>query len=161
MIIISLFNVSGFAECALLVSIIVCITNMIPYFGPFLGGIPSALLLCIYSLQSGLIFGILIIVIQQLDGNVIGPKILGDSTGMRPLWIIFAITLGGWLAGVPGMLLGVPCVAVITGLMEDHVNEKLAEKNINLPVIKNEKVRKGKDKDKNKNNNKEETKSED
>ena len=59
------------------------------------------------------------------------------------------------------MLLGVPCVAVITGLMEDHVNEKLAEKNINLPVIKNEKVRKGKDKDKNKNNNKEETKSED
>lgn len=91
-----------------------------------------------------LIFGILIIVIQQLDGNVIGPKILGDSTGMRPLWIIFAITLGGWLAGVPGMLLGVPCVAVITGLMEDHVNEKLAEKNINLPVIKNEKVRKGK-----------------
>lgn len=163
MIIISLFNVSGFAECALLVSIIVCITNMIPYFGPFLGGIPSALLLCIYSPQSGLIFGILIIVIQQLDGNVIGPKILGDSTGMRPLWIIFAITLGGWLAGVPGMLLGVPCVAVITGLMEDHVNEKLAEKNINLPVIKNEKVRKGKDKDKdkNKNSNKEETKSED
>lgn len=155
MIIISLCGVTGFSDCALLVSIIVGVTNMIPYFGPFLGGIPSAMLLCIYSPKSGLIFAILIIIIQQLDGNVIGPKILGDSTGMRPLWIIFAITLGGWLAGVVGMLLGVPCVAVITGLMEDYVNEKLDEKNIDLPVIKNEKVRKDKSKSidlKNKNN---------
>lgn len=151
MIVISLFGVTGFSDCALLVSIIVGITNMIPYFGPFLGGIPSALLLCIYSPKSGLIFAILIIIIQQLDGNVIGPKILGDSTGMRPLWIIFAITLGGWLAGVVGMLLGVPCVAVITGLMEDYVNEKLDEKNIDLPVLKNEKVRKDKSKTKNTN----------
>ena len=151
MIVISLFGVTGFSDCALLVSIIVGITNMIPYFGPFLGGIPSALLLCIYSPKSGLIFAILIIIIQQLDGNVIGPKILGDSTGMRPLWIIFAITLGGWLAGVVGMLLGVPCVAIITGLMEDYVNEKLDEKNIDLPVLKNEKVRKDKSKTKNTN----------
>ena len=144
MVIISLFGIDGFADCALLVSIIVGITNMIPYFGPFLGGIPCALLLCIYSPKSGLIFAILIIIIQQLDGNVIGPKILGDSTGMRPLWIIFAITLGGWLAGVAGMLLGVPCVAVITGLMEDYVNEKLKEKNIDMPVLKKDKVRKEK-----------------
>lgn len=144
MMIISLFGVTGFSDCALLVSIIVGVTNMIPYFGPFLGGIPSVLLLCIYSPKSALIFGILIIVLQQIDGNLIGPKILGDSTGLRPLWIIFAITLGGWLAGVFGMLLGVPCVAVITGLMEDYVNEKLDAKNIDLPVIKNEKVRKEK-----------------
>ena len=81
MMIISLFGVPGFSNCALLVGIVVGITNMIPYFGPFLGGIPSILLLCIYSLNSALIFAILIIIIQQLDGNLIGPKILGNSTG--------------------------------------------------------------------------------
>lgn len=145
MLIISLFGVKGFPECSLLVSIIVCITNMIPYFGPFLGGIPSVLLLCIYSPKSALIFAILIIVLQQFDGNFLGPKILGDSTGLRPLWIIFAITLGGWAAGVVGMLLGVPVVAVITGLMEDFVNRRLDEKNIDLPIINNEKVRKKRD----------------
>ena len=145
MLIISLFGVKGFPECSLLVSIIVCITNMIPYFGPFLGGIPSVLLLCIYSPKSALIFAILIIVLQQFDGNFLGPKILGDSTGLRPLWIIFAITLGGWAAGVVGMLLGVPVVAVITGLTEDFVNRRLDEKNIDLPIINNEKVRKKRD----------------
>ncbi len=144
MMIIGFFGFTGFTESALLVSIIVGITNMIPYFGPFLGGIPSVFLLCIYSLQSAFILGILIIVIQQLDGNVIGPKILGDSTGLRPLWIIFAITIGGWFAGVVGMLLGVPCVAVITGLMEDAVDKRLDEKNIDLPILKNEKVKKTK-----------------
>jgi len=128
-----------------LISVIVGITNMIPYFGPFLGGIPSILLLCIYSLNSALIFAILIIIIQQLDGNLIGPKILGNSTGLRPLWIIFAITLGGWIAGIPGMLLGVPCVAVIAGLLEDWVNERLEAKNIDMPIVKNEKVREAKE----------------
>lgn len=144
MIIISFFDVPGFANCALLIGIVVGVTNMIPYFGPFLGGIPSILFLCIYSFQSAFIFAILIIIIQQLDGNLIGPKILGDSTGLRPLWIIFAITLGGWLAGIVGMLIGVPCVAVIAGLLEDYVNEKLKEKNLDIPVITNEKVNKEK-----------------
>lgn len=143
MTVISFFGVKGFSSCSLLVSIIVCVTNMIPYFGPFLGGIPCTLLLLIYSPQSGLIFGILIIIIQQLDGNVIGPKILGDSTGLRPLWIIFAITVGGWCAGAVGMLLGVPCVAVATKLFEDIVNERLKDKGIHdMPILKNEKVRK-------------------
>ena len=142
MMLISLFGVEGFASSALLISIVVGITNMIPYFGPFIGGIPCVLLLSIYSLNSGLVFAILIIVLQQLDGNVIGPKILGDSTGLRPLWIIFAITVGGWVGGVAGMLLGVPCVAVISGLLEEAVDEKLEEKEItNMPVLKNEKVR--------------------
>ena len=142
MMLISLFGVEGFASSALLISIVVGITNMIPYFGPFIGGIPSVLLLSIYSLNSGLVFAVLIIVLQQLDGNLIGPKILGDSTGLRPLWIIFAITVGGWIGGVAGMLLGVPCVAVVSGLLEEAVDEKLEEKDIdNLPVLKNEKVR--------------------
>lgn len=146
MLIISLFRVPGFSNCALLVGIIVGVTNMIPYFGPFLGGIPSALLLCIYSPKSALVFAILIIIIQQLDGNVIGPKILGDSTGLRPLWIIFAITIGGWVAGVIGMFLGVPCVAVISGLLEETVDKKLKEKNIDLPIVENVKVRQDKHK---------------
>lgn len=141
MIIISFFNVSGFAECALLISVIVGVTNMIPYFGPFLGAIPSALLLLIYSPNSTFVFIILIVIIQQLDGNFIGPKILGESTGLRPLWIIFAITVGGWVAGVIGMLLGVPCVAVISKLIEERVNKKLDEKNIDMPIIVNEKIR--------------------
>ena len=141
MFVISLFNLPGYANCALLISIVVCITNMIPYFGPFLGGIPCAMLLSIYSLRSGLVFALLILIIQQLDGNVIGPKILGDSTGLRPLWVIFAITLGGWLAGVAGMFLGVPCLAVITKVMESIVDEKLEKKNIDMPVIQSEKLR--------------------
>ena len=141
MFVISFFDVPGYTSCALLVSIIVCITNMIPYFGPFLGGIPCAMLLSIYSLRSGLIFALLILIIQQLDGNVIGPKILGDSTGLRPLWVIFAITLGGWLAGVAGMFLGVPCLAVITKVMESIVDERLAKKHLDMPVIQSEKLR--------------------
>ncbi len=148
MLILGLFNLPGFSSCALLVSIIICVTNMIPYFGPFLGGIPSALLLCIYSPKSALIFIILIIVLQQIDGNIIGPRILGTSTGLRPLWIIFAITIGGWAAGVIGMFLGVPCVAVITGLFEEIVDDRLEKKGIDMPVIHNEKVRNKKPKDK-------------
>ena len=143
MMIISLFGVPGFPNCALLVGIVVGITNMIPYFGPFLAF--DVAFRCIYSLNSALIFAILIIIIQQLDGNLIGPKILGNSTGLRPLWIIFAITLGGWIAGIPGMLLGVPCVAVIAGLLEDWVNERLEAKNIDMPIVKNEKVREAKE----------------
>ncbi len=138
MLIIGLFRVPGFTECALLISIIVCVTNMIPYFGPFLGGIPCALLLCIYSPKSGLIFGLLIIIIQQLDGNVIGPKILGDSTGLRPLWVIFAITIGGWIAGIAGMFLGVPCLAVVSGIMEEIVDGRLKQRDIYMPVLDKE-----------------------
>jgi predicted PurR-regulated permease PerM len=139
MLVISFFGIPGYASCALLVSIIVCVTNMIPYFGPFLGGIPCVFLLGIYSPKSGLIFAILILIIQQLDGNVIGPKILGDSTGLRPLWVIFAITLGGWLAGVAGMFLGVPCLAVVTKVMESIVDERLTKKQLNMPVLKPDK----------------------
>lgn len=145
MTIISRFGVDGFSECALLVSIVVGVTNMIPYFGPFLGGIPSVLLLCVYAPKSGVIFAILIIVLQQLDGNIIGPKILGDSTGLRPLWIIFAITIGGWVGGIIGMFLGVPCVAVIARLMENLVTNRLNAKGIDdMPAIKTEKVHKEK-----------------
>ena len=136
-------SIMGF-EAPAFISVIIGITNIIPFFGPFIGAIPCGLLLLLENPMHCLYFIIFIFVLQQLDGNVIGPKILGDSTGLRPLWIIFAITIGGWFAGVIGMLLGVPCVAVITGLTEDAVNKRLEEKNIDLPILTNEKVRKNK-----------------
>lgn len=115
---------------ALIISLIVGITNMIPYFGPFIGAIPGILILLIISPKSALIFAVLILAIQQLDGSVIGPKILGKSTGLQPISIIFAITVGGALAGPLGMFLGVPIVAVLTYLISKLVNFLLKKKHI-------------------------------
>lgn len=113
---------------ALMISVIVGVTNMIPYFGPFIGAVPGVLLLLFVDLKYAFIFIILIIVLQQFDGLFLGPKILGDSTGLRPLWIIFAITVGGSVAGVFGMFLGVPTLAVfayiINILLEKRLNKR-------------------------------------
>lgn len=109
----------------LIISVIVGVTNMIPYFGPFIGAVPGILLLLFVNLKSALIFTVLIIILQQFDGLYLGPKILGDSTGLRPIWIIFAITVGGSIAGVLGMFLGVPTLAVIAYLMDSFVEKKL------------------------------------
>ena len=110
---------------ALLVSIIVGITNLIPYFGPFIGAVPSALIILMYGWKEALIFLLLILIIQQFDGWILGPKILGDSTGLRPLWIIFAIIIGGYIAGPIGMFLGVPSVAVIAYLVNKKTDTVL------------------------------------
>ena len=115
---------------ALIISLIVGITNMITYFGPFIGAIPGILILLIISPKSSLIFAVLILAIQQLDGSVIGPKILGKSTGLQPISIIFAITVGGALAGPLGMFLGVPIVAVLTFLINKLLNYILKKKHI-------------------------------
>lgn len=96
-----------------LVSVIVGVTNVIPFFGPYIGAIPSAVLIFLVDPIKGLYFIIFILVLQQVDGNIIGPKILGDSTGLSPFWVIFAILLFGGSFGVPGMLFGVPIFAVI------------------------------------------------
>lgn len=96
-----------------LVSVIVGVTNIIPVFGPFIGAVPSALIILLVSPMKCLIFIIFIIVLQQIDGNIIGPKILGSSTGISGFWIMFAILLGGGLFGVVGMLLGVPVFVVV------------------------------------------------
>lgn len=117
-------------DYAVMISVIVGITNMIPYFGPFIGAIPGILILMIVDLKQAVIFLILIIALQQFDGLVLGPKILGDSTGLRPLWIIFAITVGGSVAGVLGMFLGVPTVAVIAYLLEHQLNRTLKKRHI-------------------------------
>lgn len=117
---------------SMLVSVIVGITNMIPYFGPFIGGIPGALIVLTTGWKQGIIFAVLIIALQQFDGLYLGPKILGESTGLRPIWIIFAITVGGYFAGPIGMFLGVPCVAVIAFLIDKYITKKLSEKRLEI-----------------------------
>ena len=97
-----------------LISVIVGITNMIPYFGPYIGGVMGGIIIVIVNPIQVIFFAILILVIQQFDGLFLGPKILGESTGLKPLWVIFAIVVGGALFGVLGMFLGVPVMAVIS-----------------------------------------------
>ena len=119
-------------DYAVLVSVIVGITNMIPYFGPFIGAVPGILLyLCIRPLDA-VIFAIMILVLQQFDGWILGPKILGDSTGLSPLWVIFGITIGGAYGGVIGMFLGVPLVAVVAYLLNQAVQSVLKKKRLDI-----------------------------
>lgn len=113
---------------ALLVSVIVGVTNVIPVFGPYIGGIPSAILVMIASPSKGLYFIILVIFLQILDGNFIGPKILGNKTGLSNFWVMFAIVVGGGLFGVIGMLIGVPAFAVIYYAFALFVNYRLKKK---------------------------------
>lgn len=113
---------------AVLISIIVGITNMIPYFGPFIGMIFGGIIVIFISPIKAFWVFVVIFILQQFDGWYLGPKILGDKVGLSPLWIIFAVVVGGGLFGVMGMLLGVPFVAVIRILVEDIINKKL-EKN--------------------------------
>ena len=115
---------------ALLLSLIVCITNMIPYFGPIIGAIPGVMIYLFIDIRYAFIFALMILILQQFDGLYLGPKILGDQTGIKPLWVIFGITVGGAYFGVMGMVLGVPVVAVIMYLLQLFLDKKLKKKNI-------------------------------
>ncbi len=115
---------------ALLISVIVGVTNIIPFFGPFIGAVPSALLVLLVSPMKCLIFVIFIILLQQFDGNILGPKILGSSTGINGFWVMFAIILGAGLFGFWGMLLGVPVWVVIYTWLNHRVDRKLHEKDL-------------------------------
>lgn len=117
---------------AMLLSVIVGLTNMIPYFGPFIGAVPGVVLFLVISPVKAVIFAIMIFALQQFDGLYLGPKILGNSTGLKPLWVIFAITIGGAYAGVLGMFLGVPVVAVVAYLLNKVISSRLNDKNINV-----------------------------
>ena len=110
---------------ALLVSVIVGVTNVIPFFGPFIGAVPSALIILLVSPIKCLIFVIFIIILQQIDGNVIGPKILGSSIGINGFWVMFSIIIGGGLFGFWGMLLGVPVFVVIYTAINEVIDKKL------------------------------------
>lgn len=114
----------------MLVSVIVGVTNIIPFFGPYIGAIPSAILILLADPIKGIYFIVFIIILQQIDGNIIGPKILGNSTGLSAFWVIVAILLGGGLFGLPGMILGVPTFAVIYYLIGIVVNHMLGKKQL-------------------------------
>lgn len=118
---------------AALVSVIIGVTNIIPFFGPFLGAIPSAVLILIVDPMHPLncvYFVLFILILQQVDGNIIGPKILGNSTGLSSFWVIFAITLFGGLFGVLGMIVGVPIFAILYAAIKSYVNSALIKKNM-------------------------------
>lgn len=104
---------------SLLVAVIVGVTNVIPFFGPYVGAVPSVILIALAEPVKGLYFLIFILVLQQIDGNIIGPKILGSSTGLSSFWVVFAILVGGGIFGFMGMLLGVPTFAVIYYLLRE------------------------------------------
>ena len=106
---------------ALLVSVIVGVTNVIPFFGPFIGAVPATLLILIQNPIKALWFVLFVLVLQQLDGNVIGPKILGNTTGLSSFWVLFAILLFGGLWGFVGMIVGVPLFAVIYDVIKKLV----------------------------------------
>ena len=113
---------------ALLISVIVGVTNVIPFFGPFIGAIPSAVLVFLISPRQCLYFVGLVLVLQQFDGNILGPKILGDSTGLSSFWVLFSILLFGGLMGFVGMIIAVPTFAVIYRLVTEFTTWKLGKK---------------------------------
>lgn len=113
----------------LLVSVIVGVTNVIPFFGPYIGAIPSTLIILMANPVKALYFVIFILILQQIDGNIIGPAILGESTGLSAFWVVFAIMLGGGLFGIAGMIIGVPTFAVIYHIIKSLIEHILKKKN--------------------------------
>lgn len=110
---------------ALLVSVIVGVTNIIPFFGPFIGAVPTTLIIFLESPVQGLIFVIFVIILQQFDGNFLGPKILGNSVGINGFWVMFSIIIGAGLFGFMGMLLGVPVFVILYTGVNTLINRKL------------------------------------
>ena len=117
-------------EYPLLISVIVGVTNIIPFFGPFIGAIPSGLILLLVNPLSALWFLVFILILQQLDGNVIGPFILGDYVGLSPFWIMLSIMVGGGLFGFAGMLLSVPLFALIYAIIRAFMEARLRARNL-------------------------------
>lgn len=119
----------------LLISVIIGVFNLIPFFGPIIGAIPTAFLLLIINPMEALGFVIFIIVLQQFDGNILGPKILGETVGISGFWIMVSVIVGGGLFGLPGMLLGVPIFAAIYTLIEEGAEKRLKKKEIAVSDI--------------------------
>ncbi|MBO5069996.1 MAG: AI-2E family transporter, partial [Roseburia sp.] len=114
----------------LLLAVIIGVTNVIPFFGPFIGAVPCFIIVVLNDPWQGLYFLIFILVLQQIDGNIIGPKILGDSTGLSSFWVVFAILVFGGLWGFMGMLLGVPIMAVIYYIVNRIINYFLKKRGL-------------------------------
>ena len=119
-------------DYAMLISLIIGVTNIVPFFGPFIGAIPSILLLLLVSPRQAFIFAVMVLALQQFDGNILGPKILGGATGLTSFWVIFAVIFMGGTLGVVGMFIGVPIFATIYMIIKNVVEARLKKKN--LPV---------------------------
>ena len=117
-------------EYPLLISVIVGVTNIIPFFGPFIGAIPCALILLLVNPLSALWFVVFIIILQQIDGNLIGPFILGDYVGLSPFWIMLSIMIGGGMFGFTGMLLSVPVFALVYAITRTVMESRLKKRNL-------------------------------
>lgn len=115
---------------AVLISVLVAVSNLVPFFGPFIGAIPSALLIFVTNPIQSVWFLIFIIILQQVDGNIINPRIQGDSTGLPAFWVIVSLMVGGGLFGIPGMLLAVPVCAVLYMLFRTYVEGRLEKKHM-------------------------------
>lgn len=120
----------------LLISVIIGVTNIIPFFGPFIGGIPAAIIILFVSPIQALWFVIIIIVIQQIDGNIIGPKILGDSIGISAFWILFSLLVAAKFMGFVGMVVGVPLFAIFYSIVKEVIEEKLKKKGLPIETEK-------------------------
>ncbi len=114
----------------LLCSFIVGVTNVIPVFGPYIGAVPTVILIFVTDPPKGIIFLIYILILQQIDGNLIGPKILGDSTGITSFWVIVAVAVGGSLFGYIGMLIGVPTLALILYIVDRFAKKRTKKKHL-------------------------------
>ncbi|MFI3230857.1 MAG: AI-2E family transporter [bacterium] len=126
------------APFAMLLSIIIGITNMIPFFGPFIGGVPVVILTLIFDIANptkAVFLTIFIVILQQFDGNILGPKILGDSVGLKPIGIVFSVLIFGELFGLAGMFFGVPIFAVICKMFNKFIDKKLIESNPELEQL--------------------------
>ncbi|WP_283674835.1 AI-2E family transporter [Butyricicoccus sp. Marseille-Q5471] len=134
-VVLSIMNSLGvftISEYLVLISVIIGVTNIIPFFGPFIGAIPSGLLIAVISPVQALYFALFVLALQQFDGNILGPKILGDSTGLTSFWVMFAILVFGGIFGFVGMAVGVPLFAVLYSILTDRLNNLLKKKG--LPI---------------------------
>ncbi len=117
---------------ATFISFVIGVTNIIPYFGPFIGGIPMGILMFFLNPSYGIIFAIFVILLQQFDGNILGPLILADSIGISAFWVVVSVTVAGGLFGFWGMLFGVPAFALIQKILGDISRARLEKKNLPL-----------------------------
>ena len=117
---------------ALLISVIIGVTNIIPFFGPFIGAVPSTILIMVISPVQAVYFVLFILALQQFDGNILGPKILGNSTGLSSFWVMFAILVFGGVFGFVGMAVGVPLFAVLYTMATEAVNNLLRKRGLSV-----------------------------
>jgi predicted PurR-regulated permease PerM len=120
---------------AVVCSVIIGVTNVIPIFGPYIGAVPTVCLIFVNNPMQGIYFLIYVIILQQFDGNFLGPKILGDSTGVSPFWVVFAIVVGGGLFGIPGMIIGVPTVSLTLWVIKRISDHYLCKRKMPVAAI--------------------------